>query len=90
MLRRIRIMFHADCFSRLLKMHSKTRCLVMVFALGLIWCGSIPCVEQALTEFRPVTIAAARVTLGAAVLAAFAIVQRREFRFLTTVKNQIL
>ena len=71
-------------------MHSKTRCLAMVYALGLIWGGSFPCVELALTGCRPVTIAAARVTLGAAVLAASAIVQRQEFRFLTTVRNEIL
>ena len=36
------------------------------------------------------SIAAARVTPGAAVLAASAIVQRQEFRFLTTVRNEIL
>lgn len=89
MLRRIRIMFHAGGFSRLLDMHSKSRCLVMVFALGRIWGGSLPCVELALTGFGPVTIAAARVTLGAAVLAAFAVVQKQEFRFLTTVKDEI-
>ena len=61
---RNRIIFHADSHSRPLNMHSKTRCLAMVYALGLIWGGSFPCVELALTGFRPVTIAAARVTLG--------------------------
>ncbi len=90
MLGQIRIMFHAGSLSQPLNMKSKTRCVAMVFALGLIWGGSFPCVELALTGFGPITIAAARVTLGAAVLAVFAIVQRQEFRFLSTVKNETL
>ena len=77
-------------FSRLPTMQGKTRCLVMVFALGLMWGGSFPCVELALTGFGPVTIAAARVSLGAAVLAAFSVIRGQEIRFLTTTKNEIL
>ena len=44
-------------------MRRRSRSLLMVFALGLMWGGSFPCVELALTGFGPVTIAArARVT----------------------------
>ena len=49
-----------------------------ILALGLIWGGTFMIVAVALRAYGPVTVAAARTTLGAAALAALAVALRRE------------
>ncbi len=75
---------------RLSSTRGRTRPLLLVCALGLMWGGSFPCVELALTGFGPVTVAAARVSLGATVLTIFCFVRGQEIRFLSTADNQTL
>jgi drug/metabolite transporter (DMT)-like permease len=50
-----------------------------VLALGLIWGGTFAVAEVALRGYGPITVAAARTTLGAAALVGLALALRRQF-----------